>query len=147
MSKSYLNFINKLKRFYKFKYFDEKINNHNNIILRHDVDYDLDYALNLAKLNSKLRIKSRLVVRLKDVHYYAHVDSFVEEMTDKDKILYDGRLYSREKFEKINENFTKIMQRKACTKLLMNILGSASYSNHNNLYKELLISLNLPTNG
>jgi len=95
----------------------------------------------------KLRIKSRLVVRLKDVHYYAHVDSFVEEMTDKDKILYDGRLYSREKFEKINENFTKIMQRKACTKLLMNILGSASYSNHNNLYKELLISLNLPTNG
>ena len=69
MSKSYLNFINKLKKFYNFKYFDEKINNNNNIILRHDVDYDLDYALNIAKLNNKLRIKSTFFVLLRSNFY------------------------------------------------------------------------------
>ena len=69
MSKSYISFINKLKSFYKFKYFDEKINKHNNIILRHDIDYELDYALNIAKLNNKLRIKSTFFVLLRSNFY------------------------------------------------------------------------------
>ena len=109
MSKSYLNFINKLKRFYKFKYFDEKINNHNNIILRHDVDYDLDYALNIAKLNSKLRIKSTFFVLLRSNFYNLLSDRSINILKQiyclgaKIGLHYDETIYTKN----FRKNFLK----------------------------------------
>ena len=56
MSKSYVNFIKKMHKKYEFKFFDEKINEFGNILLRHDVDYDLSYAHYIAKINNKVLI-------------------------------------------------------------------------------------------
>lgn len=69
MSQSYVNFINKFKIKYKFKFFDEKINKSGDILLRHDVDYDTDYALYLAKINNKLGIKSTFFFLLRSEFY------------------------------------------------------------------------------
>ena len=69
MTKSYINFINKFKKKYKFKFFDEKINKFGNILLRHDVDYDTSYALDLAKINNKLNIKSTFFFLLRSEFY------------------------------------------------------------------------------
>lgn len=96
---------------------------------------------------ASLPYKSGLVVRLKDAYLYTNTNSCKETLLEKNRILHNGRFYSTDKFSKINANFKKIMDRSACTKLIMSILGDRPYDDYSNLYKNLLISLNLNTNG
>ena len=49
---SYPSFLKKIKKNYKFIFFNQlNLNRKNQIILRHDIDFDLLYALKIMKLN------------------------------------------------------------------------------------------------
>ena len=83
MLNNYFFFLKRLRKKYKFKFFNEKIFKYKNIILRHDVDYHIDYALELAKIEKKLNIKSTYFFLLRSDFY----NLFSFESTNKINII------------------------------------------------------------
>ena len=109
MLKDYSIFLTKLKKKYKFKFFNEKISKYNNIILRHDVDYHIDYALRIAQLEKNLKIKSTYFFLLRSDFYnlisHDNVGKIrvIKKLGHEISIHFDTKIYNR----KIKENFFK----------------------------------------
>ena len=60
-------------------FFNEKIKNKFNIILRHDIDFDVDYALKMAKMENKLNIKSTYFFFLLKSNFYNILNPNIEK--------------------------------------------------------------------
>jgi hypothetical protein len=101
MSNNYFIFLKKLKKKYKFKFFNEKILKYNNIILRHDVDYHIDYALELAKIEKKLNIKSTYFFLLRSDFYnlfsFESINkiNIIKKLGHKVSLHFDEKIYNK----------------------------------------------------
>jgi hypothetical protein len=107
MFKDYVVFLNRIKKKYKFKYFNEKISKYNNIILRHDVDYHIDYALQIANLEKKLKIKSTYFFLLRSDFYnlLSHESvkkiNLIKKLGHQVSIHFDSKIYKKD----VKKNF------------------------------------------
>ncbi len=67
---TYVSFLKKIKKKYKFIFFDElNLKKNKQLILRHDIDFDLYYALKIAKIERKLNIKSTFFFLIRSDSY------------------------------------------------------------------------------